>query len=221
MFIRSLALAALLFSSTPVFAIGGNCGQPDQAVRDGIVRIQGGHTVGSGIVVEKDRILTAAHVIDELDEIFVRINGKRVPATVVSTQPKLDLALLLAPTGDIQPINLLRGSPRLKDDVWAMGYPLGKALAATSGKFKGSYDKKLYTTASVNYGQSGGGLITCHNGRHVLAGMVKAFGAVMKNGKLERRDDFSVAARSQDIRRFVAGNRQIASVLESFIQPSR
>jgi hypothetical protein len=40
--------------------------------------------------------------------------------------------------------------------------------------------------------------------------MIKAFGAIMKNGKLERRDDFSVAARSQDIRRFVASNQQLA-----------
>ncbi len=219
MSIKSLALVALLFSSVPVAAIGSSCGQPNQTTRKSIVRVEGGNTVGSGVVIAPNRILTAAHVIKEMDTVFVKINGKSLEANVVSVEKQVDLALLLAPTDDIKPLQLLQGSPQIKDNVWAMGYALGNALVATAGKYKGSYDKKLYTSASVNYGQSGGGLVTCRKGKHVLAGIIKAFGAVMKNGKLERRDDFSVAARSQDIRRFVASNQQIAGILESFLEP--
>jgi len=221
MYIKSLALVALLFSSVPTAAIGSSCGQPNQTIRESIVRIEGGNTIGSGIVIGPNRILTAAHVIKDMDKIFVSVGGNHAAADVVSVQEQFDLALLLTPTGDIKPLQLLKGSPQLKDDVWAMGYALGKALVATVGKYKGSYDKKFYTSASVNYGQSGGGLVTCSNGKHVLAGMIKAFGAVMIDGKLERRDDFSVAARSQDIRQFVASNQQIAGILESFTVPPK
>ena len=212
MYIKSLALVALLFSSVPIAAIGSSCGQPNQTIRQSIVRVEGGNTIGSGIVIGPNRILTAAHVIKDMDKIFVRVGGKLLEAEVVSVQEPFDLALLLTPTGNIKPLPLLKGSPQLKDDVWAMGYALGNALVATAGKYKGSHDKKFYTSASVNYGQSGGGLVTCSKGKHVLAGMIKAFGAVMIDGKLERRDDFSVAARSQDIRRFVASNQQIAGM---------
>ena len=219
MSIKSLALVLLLSSSAPVAATDTGCGQPEQSTRESIVRVEGGNTIGSGVVIGPNRILTAAHVIEVMDKVYVKINGKRTEASVVSIQASLDLALLLTPTAEIKPLQLLRGSPRLKDDVWAMGYALGNELIATLGKYKGSYDKKFYTSASVNYGQSGGGLITCSGGQHVLAGMIKAFGAVMINGKLERRDDFSVAARSQDIRQFVASNQQIAGILESFLEP--
>jgi len=217
MSIKSLALVTFLLANIPVVASGASCGRPDQTIRQSIVRIEGGNTIGSGIVIGPNRIITAAHVIKDMDKVSVKVGGKRTEANVAAVQEQLDLALLLAPTGNIKPLQLLKGSPRLKDDVWAMGYALGNALVATVGKYKGSYDKKLYTSASVNYGQSGGGLVTCNQGKHVLAGMIKAFGAVMIDGKLERRDDFSVAARSEDIRQFVASNQQIAGILESFI----
>ncbi|RUM92189.1 MAG: hypothetical protein DSZ28_09730 [Thiothrix sp.] len=220
MYIKSLVLVALLLSSLPVATIASGCGQPNQSIRESIVRIEGGNTIGSGVIIGPNRIITAAHVIKEMDDVFVKINGKRIKASVASVQEKLDLALLLTHTGNIKPLPLLNGSPQLKDDVWAMGYALGNDLVATLGKYKGSYDKKLYTSASVNYGQSGGGLVTCNKGQHVLAGMIKAFGAVMINGKLERRDDFSVAARSHDIRKFIDSNQQIAGILESFLTPT-
>jgi S1-C subfamily serine protease len=214
MSIKSITLIAFLFTNTTIFAADELCGNPNQITRNSIVRVEGGNTVGSGVVIGKNHILTAAHVVKNLDEIFVSINGRHNEATMISMQPDLDLALLRVPTGDTAPLKLLKGSPELKDNVWAMGYALGNALVATMGQYKGTYDKKLYTSASVNYGQSGGGLVTCYKGQHVLAGMIKAFGAIMKNGKLERRDDFSVAARSQDIRRFVASNQQLAGVRE-------
>jgi S1-C subfamily serine protease len=217
MSIKSMVLVAFLFVNVPVAAISASCGQPDYIVRESIVRVEGDNIIGSGVIIGTNRILTAAHVIEELDEIFVVVNGKRIKATVVSVQAKLDLALLLVPTGDVEPLNLLVGSLQPEDDVWAMGYALGDRLVAMAGEYKGSYDRKLYSSASVNYGQSGGGLVSCSKGKHVLAGMLKAFGAVMINGKLERREDFSVAASSQDIRHFVASNQQVASVLESFI----
>ena len=51
--------------------------------------------IGSGTIVDKNLILTAAHVVNSADQIVVKfVNGKRTPATVISSVRAGDVALI-------------------------------------------------------------------------------------------------------------------------------
>lgn len=192
---------------------GSTCSAPNKAIKEMIVLIDGGNSVGSGVIVSRRRILTAAHVIENTDTPLISINGELLPARLISLDTNNDLALLEADLPPVTPIQFSAHKLVKHDSVWAMGYPLGQRLIAASGRYKGTWSNAIYTSASVNYGQSGGGLIGCENNQHVLVGMVRAFGAVRKNGKLVRRDDISIATGLDDIRRFVSSANKVATLL--------
>ncbi|HHJ21206.1 MAG TPA: hypothetical protein ENJ84_15485 [Gammaproteobacteria bacterium] len=211
---RTLLLFIILVFYTSSAFSSARCTSPDPQTKAGIVLIDGGESVGSGVVVAHNQILTAAHVIKGMDTIYVQVNGALVPAHVLSEDSTKDLALLRADTGETVPLVLSHDKLERNDDVWAMGYPFGESLVSASGRYRGTWDNAIYTSASVNFGQSGGGLISCERGKPVLAGMVRAFGAVKKNGKLVRRDDISVAVRIETIKQFLVTSRQVASVFK-------
>ncbi len=186
------------------------CAAPDEQTRHSIVMVEAGASVGSGVVIGDNLILTAAHVVQDSGQVRILGADYRTDGVVLSHQQDPDLALI--ETKETLPFPALRFArhPRAPHEwVWAMGYPFGRSLVATSGEYKGLWANALYTSASVNFGQSGGGLIVCENGRHVLAGIVRAFGATRVNGKLVRRDDVSVATNIDDVRRFL-NSRQVA-----------
>src|SRR5262249_35307845 len=52
--------------------------------------------IGSGVLISADgKVMTAAHVVHAMDEIFVEsIGGETVPARVIASEPAADLSLL-------------------------------------------------------------------------------------------------------------------------------
>ena len=186
---------------------GAQCSPPNQQLKRTIVLIDAGTSIGSGIVIAPNRILTAAHVVADADNVEITINNFRLTATVISRQFDTDLALIEAPNLPVRPVAFATHKRIKQEWVWAMGYPFGQELVSASGQYKGIWSHALYTSASVNFGQSGGGLIACENGHHVLAGVVRAFGANKINGKLVRRDDISIATGIDEIRKFLASNQ--------------
>ncbi len=207
---KDLILICVLLLLTPALWAFDYCTPPSLDTHNSIVKITGQSAVGSGVVIDRDRVLTAAHVLEGMRDIKVTIHGKALQAVMIATDHTQDLALLYVPTDNIQPIPLRRTALAKEASVWSMGYAFGRSLATGRGRYKKLYKGMLYTTAPVNFGQSGGGLISCENGRHVLAGIIRAFGAQMQNGELVRRDDISVAARPKAIRRFVTSSLQLA-----------
>ena len=209
---RLLSLILLMAGLSSQLAAAGHCNFPGQDIKPGIVKIVGDNAVGSGVVISTNRVLTAAHVIEGMKKIDVVINGQAAPAGVVSRNLQTDLALLEVATRDIKPIKLRSGQLAGNAPVWTMGYPFGKRLKTGTGHYRKVFNGAIYTSAPVNFGQSGGGLVSCENGEHVLSGIIRAFGAEYRNGKLVRRDDISVASRTQDIRLFVNASGQLASL---------
>lgn len=186
------------------------CASPSRQVHQSIVKIVGNNASGSGVVIQQNQVVTAAHVLKGLKNVQVQINGELRDARLISTDESTDLALLAVETDDVTPLSLL-DEPLIKgESVWSLGFAYGKTFSSGRGQFKKDYQNLLYTSAPVDYGQSGGALIACENGRHVLAGVIRAFGAEIKDGKLVRRKDLSVAAKPQSIRRFLASNSQLA-----------
>ncbi len=184
------------------------CGWPNSVALDSVVRVtseDGSHA--SGVVVGDDRVLTAAHAIDEDFKSFVRINDHLRSARIVMIDRAKDLAILAVRTGAIQPIPLGKENLDASATVWAVGFPRAESKTTSSGSFKvkAENDGALHTTAPIDSGQSGGGLISCERGRHVLAGMLRGFAAYVNGDHYVKIKNHSVSVASVDIRNFLTG----------------
>ncbi|WP_170759239.1 Do family serine endopeptidase [Ruegeria lacuscaerulensis] len=132
------------------------------------------NALGSGFVISEDGyIVTNNHVISEADEILVEFfpgDGqpkKELPAKVIGTDEKTDIALLkVEATGPLQYVKFGNSDiARVGDWVIAMGNPLGQGFSVSAGivsarnrALSGSYDDYIQTDAAINRGNSGGPL---------------------------------------------------------------
>ncbi len=132
------------------------------------------NALGSGFVISEDGyIVTNNHVIAEADEILIEFfpgqgqPKKELPATVVGTDEKTDIALLkVEASGPLQYVTFGNSdTARVGDWVIAMGNPLGQGFSVSAGivsarnrELSGSYDDYIQTDAAINRGNSGGPL---------------------------------------------------------------
>ncbi|HRP94928.1 MAG TPA: Do family serine endopeptidase [Rhodocyclaceae bacterium] len=126
-------------------------------------------SLGSGFIVSEDGyILTNAHVVEDADEILVRLADKReFPAQVIGTDVRTDIALLRIEASGLP--RLVMGDPeRLKVGEWvvAIGSPFGFDHSVTAGivsaKGRSLPDENfvpfIQTDVAINPGNSGGPL---------------------------------------------------------------
>ena len=186
-------LTVILWTWTPMAFATPYCDVPEVETLDAVVRVGDDRVEGSGVVVARNRVITAAHVIEDMARPVVTINGEHHLARLLSVLDGKDIALLEVDTNDQPPIRLQQGHLSVNDEVWAVGFPRGGDQLISAGQYEGLENGDLHTTASVDHGQSGGGLISCVNGEHVLAGMITAFGAIDKGDHYERLDDYSIS----------------------------
>ncbi len=123
---------------------------------------------GSGFIISPDGyVVTNNHVVEHGSEVtLVMDDGKTtVPATVVGTDKKTDLALLKIKDGSNYPfVGFAQTAPRVGDWVIAVGNPFGLGGTVTAGIVSargrdigaGPYDDFLQIDAPVNRGNSGG-----------------------------------------------------------------
>ncbi len=124
---------------------------------------------GSGFIISSDGyILTNAHVVDNVDEVTVKLNDKReFRAKVIGSDDRTDVALLKIHAEHLPRVAI--GDPnRLKVGEWvlAIGAPFGFENSVTAGivSAKGrslpseNYVPFIQTDAAVNPGNSGGPL---------------------------------------------------------------
>jgi serine protease Do len=130
-------------------------------------------SLGSGFIINRNgMILTNNHVIDNADEIVVKLaSGNEYKASVVGRDPKTDIAVIKIAGADKENLSAvtLGDSEKLRVGEWviAIGNPFGLEHTVTSGivsakgRFigQGSYDDFIQTDAAINPGNSGGPLI--------------------------------------------------------------
>src|SRR5713101_5675404 len=128
---------------------------------------------GSGVIVDgRGYILTNHHVIENADEIEVRLSDDRkFPAKLVGRDSKTDLAVLkIEPAGTALPVAALGDSDKLRIGQWAIaiGNPFGLDRTVTVGIISATgrtrvgvatYEAFIQTDASINPGNSGGPLL--------------------------------------------------------------
>jgi len=129
--------------------------------------------LGSGVIVSPDGyILTANHVVGDMDEIKVALgdsDSKKFTAKMIGTDPATDVAVLKIDAKDLPAITL-GDSDQLEvgDVVLAIGNPFGVGQSVTMGIVSGlgrhyqdlgGYQNFIQTDAAINGGNSGGALV--------------------------------------------------------------
>jgi serine protease Do len=129
-------------------------------------------SLGSGFIINKEGdILTNNHVVDNSEEIKVRLSdGREFKAKVIGRDTKTDLALIkISSAFENLPVLTLGDSEKMRvgDWVMAVGNPFGlehtvtQGIISATGRVIGSgpYDDFLQTDAPINPGNSGGPLV--------------------------------------------------------------
>jgi Do/DeqQ family serine protease len=129
--------------------------------------------LGSGVIIDAKQgfVVTNNHVVDNADEILVKLSdGRELKAKKLGADEQSDIALL-----KIEPDNLtalpLADSDKLRvgDFVVAIGNPFGLSQTVTSGIVSAlgrsglnieGYENFIQTDAAINRGNSGGALVS-------------------------------------------------------------
>ena len=151
---------------------------------------------GSGFVISPEgHVLTCAHVIENLTNATIWVEGVRYPCHVLASDTNLDLAALLV-EGPHQPFHILRfGSEtnyNLGRDVFTMGFPLVEVLGVSPRLNKGLVSASVGMNDDPNYlqistpvqpGNSGGPLLNEHGEViGVIASTLNPMNVLMRTG---------------------------------------
>lgn len=151
---------ALLAGSLIAPLTGAARAQPDpDIVGASVARIETLSAVGTGFVVAPGRVLTAAHVVENAATPTVIIGGESLAGRVITADPRLDVALIEVAQLSAPALTLSPQPPKVLDDVYAFGNPLGGATSASRGIVSAVSDRTVQTDAAVNPGNSGGPLL--------------------------------------------------------------
>jgi len=124
---------------------------------------------GSGFAVSSNgHVITNHHVIEGCQNVKIHHKGKSIAATVVTFDPRNDLALL---KGDFRPstvLSLSTNSPELLQDVYVAGYPFGRKVSTGVKVTKGIISSltgmgnnfaNIQIDAALQPGNSGGPIL--------------------------------------------------------------
>jgi Do/DeqQ family serine protease len=137
--------------------------------------------LGSGVIVNADGyVITNSHVVQGADEIQVVLTGGReLPARIVGTDPKTDIAVIRVREDNLPVLRFGdSGNVQVGDLAFAFGNPFGIGQTMTMGIISATergglgivdgYEDFIQTDAAINPGNSGGALT---NSRGELIGI--------------------------------------------------
>lgn len=234
-FIQYFAALCMLFSPLWTAPVLGDASDISAAARS-VVRVivyssaegqQNIVSIGSGVAVARDKIVTNAHVVemasfdDSVQIVIVPSDGKQIyRAKVSASHPAKDLALLQLASSALIPASIFAGTPEDGADVFAIGYPASVDVAleqseadvlrpqqpvktrgtVSSGRTSKSVESLLHT-APIAPGNSGGPIVDACG--RVLG--INSFGSVATDGGAE----FYFAISARELSTFLA-NRGVA-----------
>ena len=126
-------------------------------------------SLGSGFIINKNgTVITNNHVINNAEDIVVKVGDKDYKAKVLGSDPYADIAVLKIDSKDVfKPVKFGNSDKaRVGDWVVAIGNPFGLGGTVTAGIISARnrdinltrYDDFIQTDASINQGNSGGPL---------------------------------------------------------------
>ncbi len=143
-----------------------------RALSPSVVQIETEGGLGSGVIYDEDGlILTAAHVVEGVEDVTVRLaDGRRVGGKVIGRDQATDVAVVRAARKDLPVATLaLDRPPQVGQLAIAIGSPFGLEGSVTSGVVSAlerlvpindgtATASMIQTDASINPGNSGGAL---------------------------------------------------------------
>lgn len=219
-FIAALLLLCSPMLTAPIFADASDISAASRSVVRVVVfsSAEGQQTIvsiGSGVAVARDKIVTNAHVVemakgdDSVQIVIVPSDGAQsYRATVSASLPAKDLALLQLTSGAMVPASIFAGTIADGADVFAIGYPASVDIAleqseadvlrpqqpvktrgtVSSGRTSKTVESLLHT-APIAPGNSGGPIVDACG--RILG--INSFGSVPTDGGAEFY--FAVSAR--------------------------
>lgn len=145
--------------------------QSARTVGPAVVGLGRGWGLGSGVVVDEDRVLTNAHNLRGGEATITFADGSREAGEVAGTDRDLDLAVIDVDTGGFPAVGWEpNGAPPIGSAVIALANPGGRGLRATLGfvssegrSFRGPRGRRVHDviehTAPLPRGSSGGPLV--------------------------------------------------------------
>ena len=127
--------------------------------------------LGSGVIVSDDGyIVTNNHVVEQADDLMVLLGDKRkLPATLIGTDPKTDLAVIKVEATGLSTLPWGNSTTlEVGELVLAVGNPFGLNQTVTMGIISAvgranvgivDYENFIQTDAAINPGNSGGALV--------------------------------------------------------------
>ncbi|GJL57545.1 MAG: MucD protein [Nitrospirales bacterium] len=127
--------------------------------------------LGSGVIVSDDGyIVTNNHVVEQADDLMVLLGDKRkLPATLIGTDPKTDLAVIKIEATGLSTLPWGNSAAlEVGELVLAVGNPFGLNQTVTMGIISAvgranvgivDYENFIQTDAAINPGNSGGALV--------------------------------------------------------------
>jgi Do/DeqQ family serine protease len=127
--------------------------------------------LGSGVIVSDDGyIITNNHVVEQADDLMVLLGDKRkLPATLIGTDPKTDLAVIKIEATGLSTLPWGNSAAlEVGELVLAVGNPFGLNQTVTMGIISAvgranvgivDYENFIQTDAAINPGNSGGALV--------------------------------------------------------------
>lgn len=181
-------------------------------------RVEG--SLGSGVIIDKAGfIVTSFHVVDSVDEILILLyDGRKLPASIVGTDPETDLAVLKIEADNLQEIQF--GNPsqtEIGDVVLAIGNPFGMGQTVTQGIVSATQrnglnlsnlENYIQTDADINPGNSGGALIDAY-------GNLLGINAAILNN--EKSDGIGFAIPADDVQKVLTQIIQHGRVVRGWL----
>ena len=138
--------------------------------QQGPQEFEGPEGMGSGFIIDASGIImTNAHVVEDAEEITVRLHdGREFKAVDWKADPQSDIAILRIPEAEnLKPVKLGDSdTAQIGDWVLAFGAPFGLDMSVTAGIISGKgrglsqiRQELLQTDAAINPGNSGGPLV--------------------------------------------------------------
>lgn len=144
-----------------------------EQVEPSVVTVRAGDSVGSGVVLRSDIVVSNQHVVGDQSEIVIRYaDSTESPATVVATDRVTDLAVIRTERKNLPVPEYREQLPRQGDVALAIGSPLGFQNSVTAGIISGLHREipgsasesrslvdLIQTDAPISPGNSGGALL--------------------------------------------------------------
>jgi serine protease Do len=179
---RRAALVVLLsaVAGALLLTTSGTADRTNRSLDSGVLRVEsrscGRTMMGTGFLVDRRHVVTAAHVVDGGTAISLsRDGGAVVHGAIVGADSARDIALIRLDKpfrGHV--LTLSKRAPKAGDDVFAVGYPRGGPMTVARGSVRGiattvpssglARRSLIETDAVVSHGESGGPLVSGPDG---------------------------------------------------------